>query len=221
MYSETIKKLAKDLREKGASITTLSKKFNIAKSTISLWVRDIELPLELRKYLTSNSIKGRVKGQQILKAKREIEQNIIEAEARKVLSSINTNNIDLAQFIAATIFWCEGSKRSLASVCFTNSDPALIKLFLNCLRNGFDTEESKFRGLLHLHEYHNEKRQKQFWSQITGFPKSQFSKSYLKPHTKIRKRDNYQGCISIRYYDSKVARKLDAIYHILAKSIGP
>jgi len=87
---------------------------------------------------------------------------------------------------------------------------------LKSLRLGFALDESRFRGLIHLHSYHDPKKQLAFWSDVTGIPKSQFQKPYLKPNTGVRKRKNYQGCLSLRYGEAKIARKLDAIYHMLA-----
>ena len=109
------------------------------------------------------------------------------------------------------IYWCEGNKSLRDSVFFTNSDPRLIANFLHLFRNSFDIDESKFRVCMHLHDYHNEEKQLNFWSDVTFIPKNQFFKSYKKLNTKKRIRDNYQGCIQVRYYDINIARKLQAV----------
>ena len=215
-YSTNIKTSAQKMRKNGVSIIQISKKLSIAKSTISAWTKSIELPLELRKYLTENSIQGREKGLQIMKAKRELEKSNMDKEAQILLKSINFKDEKLAKLIAALVFWCEGGKRTLSCLYFTNSDSKLIKLFLKCLRLGFKIDEKKFRCLMHLHNYHNEKTQLEYWSKATGIPKNQFTKTFLKKHTEIRKRKNYQGCLSVRYYNARVARTLDAIYHAIA-----
>lgn len=117
---------------------------------------------------------------------------------------------------AALLFWCEGSKRYLNDLRFTNSDPNLICMFLFALRKGFAVDEKRFRILPHLHEYHVEKAQQEFWSNITKIPLDQFTKTYWKPHTAARKRDGYQGCISLRYNDATIAKTLDILYHTFA-----
>ncbi len=220
-YPIETKKTAIRLRKQGESIIQIGRKLHVPKSTISLWVKDVELPDELIKYLIDSSVKGREKGLRIMKAKRELQKHTLDGEARKLVKNFNTTDKLFLQLCAAIIFWCEGTKRSLSTLNFTNSDPKLIKTFLYCLRNGFSTEEKRFRALLHLHEYHNEQKQLQFWSRITKIPLTQFYKSYHKSNTQNRVRENYQGCISVRYCNAKVARKLDAIYHAFAKSIGP
>lgn len=123
--------------------------------------------------------------------------------------------------MASLIYWCEGEKNNPTSVRLANSDPKLITTFLHCLRTRFKIKENRLHALLHLHDYHDEKKQKHFWSQITNIPLEQFNKSYNKPHTGNRKRKDYQGCISIRYGEAYVAKKLMAIYDALAATIGP
>lgn len=44
---------------------------------------------------------------------------------------------------------------------------------------------------------------------------------YCKSNSGPRKRQGYQGCISIRYNDSNVAKKLSSIYDAFAQQIGP
>jgi len=73
---------------------------------------------------------------------------------------------------------------------------------------------------MHLHSYHNENIQKDFWSNLTKIPKTQFNKTFLKPHTGKRIRDNYPGCVAIIYHDRALARLLKEIYRLFAKKIG-
>lgn len=85
------------------------------------------------------------------------------------------------------------------------------------MRFSFPIEEDKFRAMVHIHEYHNERLIKKFWSKITKIPLSQFSASYQKPHTKKRKRPGYKGSLRIRYYNAKISRELHAIYETFAE----
>lgn len=209
------------LRTRGLSILTISRQENIAKSTVSLWVRDVALAEPILRLLETNSIIGRTKGLRVLNAKRQLKKTEDENWARKSLERLNLKgNPDFWKLCAALLFWCEGTKRPLSVLCFTNSDPELIKSFLMSMRSGFPLEERKFSVVMHLHEYHDEYKQKVFWSKITGIPTSQFKKTYLKPNTGLRKRAGYQGCLSIRYGDAKIARKLYALYHAFSQNMG-
>jgi hypothetical protein len=101
-----------------------------------------------------------------------------------------------------------------------NADPEMIKYFLCAFRNSFNLKENKFRALIHLHKYHNAKKQLKFWSNITKIPANQFNKPYLKKNTGKNKKENYPGCISIRYYDKKVFKELVSVYKKLYKMRG-
>ena len=122
--------------------------------------------------------------------------------------------------VAALLFWCEGGKRRLSTLTFINSDPSMIKTFLRALRKGFSLDERKFSITLHLHEYHSMVKQTEFWSVTTGIPGARFTQPYMKPHTGKRKREGYQGCISLNYHDARLARTLSALYHSFAERMG-
>lgn len=112
------------------------------------------------------------------------------------------------------LFWAEGSKQ-INHIAFTNSDSSMIKTFLSLLRISYTLDESKFHVSVHLHEYHDPDTTLRFWSEATKIPLSQFIRPYLKPHTALRKHKDYKGCITVRYYDVKIARELTAIYNAL------
>ncbi len=144
---------------------------------------------------------------------RKIEQNV-----KQTLCEIKFD-VFFYKILASTMYWAEGGKEK-SFLAFVNSDPAMIKSYLKALRKGFKLDESKFRCLIHIHEYHNEEMIKNFWSNITDIPLSQFSKSYLKPHTSKRVHNDYKGCIRIRYYDSMIAAEIRMIYNMLPKRMG-
>lgn len=135
-----------------------------------------------------------------------------------MLSKITLSK-SLAKLYCSLIWWCEGNK-STVSLKFTNSDTTLISNFLYLLRYGFDIDESKLRALIHIHQYHDDLAQKKFWSEITKIPLSQFHKSYQKPNTSKRYRENYPGCLALVYYDASVAKELKAIYNTFSKYRG-
>lgn len=223
MYSEKIRKLARSLRAEGISLLQIAKKLKISKSTASLWVSDVVLPQWMRDRLVDNSVVGRDKAFQILRAKREFQKMTDYKDAGVALDSVlRYQDIHFWQFSTALLFWCEGSKRSLSYLKFTNSDPSMVKLFLHGLRLGFRIDEKRLRPLIHLHDYHEEKDELAFWSGVTGVPVSQFYRSYRKPNTGHRKREGYHGCICIGYPDATIAKKLSALYHVFAqKIVGP
>ena len=220
-YSLQIKKAAISLRRSGLSIDRIAERLGIAKTTAYLWTKSVKISDRAKKRLARNSVRGRADGLRKMALGREQLQTARKDDAERLVKKILSRaDKDYWQMLAAIFFWCEGGKRHLTSLQFANSDPQLISTFLTFLRLGFVLYEPKFRALVHLHGYHNEQQQIIYWSKITKIPINQFLKSYRKPNTAIRVRDGYPGCVSVRYNDAAVARKLDAIYHVLALNMG-
>jgi len=214
-----IKEKAFKLRAKGYSIKEIADKFHIAKSTASLWVRNIQLDEQAIKRLNGRRLLPYYKSAVRWQEKREEEKRKIKLAVEKIVKIMKWD-IKQAKIYCALLYWCEGAKGYNESIRFVNSDPSLIKTFLILFRKGFQIEESKFRVLMHLHSYHNENIQKDFWSNLTKIPKTQFNKTFLKPHTGKRIRDDYPGCVAIVYHDRALARLLKEIYRLFAKKIG-
>lgn len=212
------KEAAISLRILGKSIPAIAKELNVSKSSVSLWVNKVKLPKAITGRLAKNFSDGRQKGLEMIRVRKELELNQILQDASSHISHLmKRKDIILLQLSSALLFWCEGQKDLSGGIKFTNSDPKLVQVFLFCLRQGFTIKEEKFRALIHLHDYHDVEKQTKFWSDITGIPKNQFQAPYRKAHSGIRKRENYPGCISIRYYDVFLARRLFALYYAFGK----
>lgn len=203
------------LRKKGYSIKEVANKLNVAKGTASLWLRNVVLGKKALARLEKRRILGQYKTIFIKRKKRERETRERFNRARLSLRKIPKNK-EVAKLACALMFWCEGGKLTDTQVQFINSDPLLIQTFVELLRKGFKIDEKKFRILMHLHGYHSERKCKQLWSHITQIPKTQFTKSYLKPNNRTRIRRDYMGSIRISYYDASLVKDLKAIYKTFA-----
>lgn len=194
------------LRKKGYSIKEISRSLSVAKSSVSLWVRNVKLNETAKQRLLSRIKLGQYNSGEKKKALKDL-VNIRLKEA--ILSEYRNVKLSKAtqKLLCAFIYWCEGAKDD-GGIAFTNSDPYLTNFFLKLLIEAYGAEKKKFVARLHMHKYHNIKKQEKFWQDILGLKPSQFRKAYLKPNTSKRYRENYPGCISLRYYDSILARKL-------------
>lgn len=203
-----LKNKAIQLRRNGFSLREISERLKISKSTASLWLRDIELSKAAKERLCKLGVDGRRKGILTNKQKQDADNDIICTKIKKEFLGLVYRKIDY-RIACALLYWGEGTKyKANHTVSFINADPEMIRYFLNVFRNSFKIDEKKFRGLIHLHEYHNAEKQLMFWSEITKIPINQFNKSYLKKNTGKNKKENYPGCLSIRYSDSKIYREL-------------
>lgn len=206
------------MRKNGYSLSEISQRIKISKSTASLWLHNTTLDQKALSRLARRQIIGRKKTIMIkINNKNQLLEQL-RIDARNDIKLV-FNNSNVSKLICAILFWCEGNK-STNLVKFTNSDPEMIKYYLALLRNGFKIDESKLRALVHLHEYHDENKQIDFWSKLTEIPKNQFYKSYIKSHTSKRTRINYPGCICVTYYDALLAKKLWAYYKEAPQILG-
>jgi len=213
-----LKEKAKQLRRKGFSLTEISVKLSISKSTLSDWLKNIALNRKALERLKDRKIYGQYKSRTIKLEKGKIFRKEIDSKTKKIVDKLSLDQ-DHAKILCSLIYYCEGVKGTDRLVTFINSDPSLVSLFLTLFRKGFDTKNSKFRILMHLHNYHNEQSQKLFWSKITKISQNQFQKTYFKPNTGKRQRDNYPGCVSIRYYDAIIAKELLSLYRSSVEKI--
>lgn len=209
-HSISKKALALKLRKKGFSLMEISDKLHISKSTASVWLAKVELSSLAKKRLEKKQVIGQYKTLLIRKKLREFNKQKRERLAETILAKIQFDK-NLLKLLCALLWWCEGNKE-FTRIRFTSSDSTLINNFLKLFRKAFMVDESKFRALVHLHSYHIDDKQKEFWSKITKIPLSQFSKSYKKNNTAKRTKENYQGCITITYYDATIAKELESIY---------
>lgn len=213
-----IQKKAIELRKQGFSLRVIAESLHIAKSTASVWLKDVFLDKKAQEKIKGFKSDGLQKAIQISKEKRQGKLSLIEADVLRFVDRIPQSK-EIDKLACALLYWCEGEK-SKSSVSFVNSDPQMIATFLVLFRSSFQVDEKKFRISLHLHEYHEDLQEIEFWSRITAIPKEQFYKVYRKPNTGKSKKENYRGCVAIRYYDVKVIMELQKIWEHYSHKIN-
>lgn len=218
-YSIEVREKAIYLRKKGYSLKEISEMLVIAKSTSSLWLSYIKLNLKAQTRLKKRRILGQYKAMETAKIKRVKLKESFNKIAKNSLKKLG-HNIELYKLLCSFLFWTEGGRSTDSYVYFINSDPKMVSTFLKLLRSAFNIEEKKVRAMLQIHEYHEPSKLLKFWSRLTKIPLSRFSKSYIKPHTGKRLRQNYMGSIRIRYYDYRIALELRSFYNTFVETIG-
>ncbi len=206
-YPKEIKSDVLKLREAGFSINEISNRTTVPKATLSLWLRSFSLSKGALVRLDNMRKLSRLR---VAQSRKNKTNNLIKKyldDATKNLEDLRMDKT-VTKLLCAMIYYCEGIKNTRSCMMFSNSDPKLVASFLKLLRSAFDIKEGKFRVCIHLHGYHNQDKQLDFWSKITSIPRKQFIKPFLKKNTGKRKRENYQGCASIRYYDTNLSRQL-------------
>lgn len=136
----------------------------------------------------------------------EINRDRFEKKKPSFETRKGLNAIERELKVAGTmLYWGEGYKSERASfVDFANSDPSMVKVFVNFLRKIYKLNESKFRVLLYCYADQNVPNLIRFWSELTGIPKKQFTKPYVRKDFRGDKRKMPYGLVHIRYIDKKL-----------------
>ena len=207
------------LRKKGYSLAEIVKDVNVAKSSVSIWVRNVEMSNEARSRFLRKITLGQLMAAEAKRARTKSSIDNYRSNALREIARIKFSK-PISRLLCAVVYMCEGRKDYFNGVTFTNSDPKLVSLFLKLFREGYDLDERRFRVCVHLHGYHNPEKQIAFWSKVTKIPRGQFIRPYLKPNTGKRIRTNYQGCASVRYQSNDMVRRLLTVSEAFFQSQG-
>jgi len=187
-----LKNKARELRRKGISVKKIAEYLKVSKSSASIWTRDIILTVEqlekLRNAMLHGSELGRIKGAFIQKERRLKFIKESRNEGIAELSSINERELLIA---GLALYWGEGSKKS-QEVEFCNSDPKMIQFLLLWLKECFKIMPNEIKCCVGINQMHRkrEKIVKDYWSEVSGIPISQFRKTSLK---KVKNRKVYEN----------------------------
>jgi transposase len=193
---------ARELRGQGLDYEEIAAALGVAKSSVSLWVRDLPTPVKLSyAECKKRSAEGARRYWATERPVREARRAAVREGAAAEIGELTNREILIAGAIA---YWCEGTKskphRPSDRVVFINSDPALIQFFLRFLdATGTPRTDLAFR--VYIHESANVEAAQRFWLEVTGASPGQFLTSTLKRHNPktVRKNvgENYHGCLRI------------------------
>jgi hypothetical protein len=136
---------------------------------------------------------------------------------------VNKSNLLTAGLIA---YLCEGTKLRKDPrynntyhyvIEFTNSDPNLIKLFLNFLRQEIGINENKLKCQLSIYDNQKMNEIEIFWSDLLKISLSNFNKTYIFKPKNIKNKMLLRGTCKLRYHDKKSFLKLN---ELIIENIG-
>ncbi len=196
------KEKAIKLRRKGLSYREILEEISVSKSTLSLWLRSVGLSKKQKQRLTEKKLAAAKRGWEACRQKRILITKQIKNKARGEIGKINKKELWL---IGVALYWAEGDKERNGSclVGLGNSDPYLIQVFLKWLREICEISDDDifFRIFLHDNNKRRLKEVKKYWSQITGFPITEFDRiTWKKNKIKTKRKNigkNYYGLLKV------------------------
>jgi len=212
------------LRKKGFTYGEIKKYLGIPipKSTLSLWFKRITLSnIACNRLNNARSLKQKESHMRALEANKKKRINYLEEieKRTKHLEKYLDNN-DIAKIVLAMLYLGEGAKGPRRSFMLGNSNPKVVKLYLNLLRKCYIIDEKKFRCTLQCRADQNIPKLENFWHKVTGIPKTQFYKARIDPRTigKKSKKPEYKGVCRIDYFSADMYNEVEKIIELICKT---
>ena len=151
---------ARELRAQSWTLQEIADELGVVKGSVSVWVRDVEFtprprnrghaghqphPLHVRSSPRSSSAESRPK------------------------PSTATLSVEQLDAFALGLYAGEGAKTP-GAVSMANTNPLLLRLFIDWLRRNFDIEEDRLRARLYLHQGLDLEEATAYWSAATSIP---------------------------------------------------
>lgn len=203
------RELAIKLRRQGLSYSQILEHVPVAKSTLSLWLRSVNLSVPQQHILTKKKIAALKRGGESRRKQRLSRTAEVIKKARGQVGALSKREKWL---VGTALYWAEGSKQRDASisggVIFSNSDPVMLKFFKEWLLEivGIETTHLKFELYLHESQKHRLAEVRRYWAKKLTISLASLGTIYFKQNVIQRTRKNpengYYGQVRIRVRSS-------------------
>lgn len=200
-YLEKYKQnIAIDMRKRGFSYSEIENRLHIPKSTLSYWLKGIKLtPEQIQKFSDRRTEAAKQNAlKKISKTRKMIEE--IRNSSAKDVKEISKKELWL---MGVVLYWKNGNKSDLKKgVHFSSSDPAMIKLFLEWLKEVGGIQDKEIRFDIFVKGNKAVSKVVEHWSRVTKFPRDYFSKVYCQKQS--TKRGSNYGFLRVRVAQSSM-----------------
>jgi hypothetical protein len=202
------RRLARKMRAEGCSVKEIAATLGVARSSASIWVRDVPLGPEERARLVYRSRLGPIIAAERKAARARDVRAEYQAEGRR-----RAQERDSSYAAGCMLFWAEGSKVR-NSVQLTNSDPEVIVFFARFLRAHFGVESDRLGVTCNLFADHADRQREieDYWLSRLSLPRSCLRKSAVNVYSKYsqKKRTNKlpYGTCSLRVHSTRIVQTI-------------
>lgn len=211
---------ARELRAAAWTLNEIAAELGVSKSSVSLWVSDVRFDEAARdaRAGANRNFGARHRRPNALVVRKQEEIARLLAEGRERIGQLSGRDL----LIAGTALYAGEGGKTVGTVTFANSDPAMVAVFCRWLRHWFDVDESRLRVYLYLHQGLDLDRAVSYWSELTGIPVSQFGKPYrAEPDPSIRRVKHPLGCVRVSYACGRTHRAVMGLVKALLSSSFP
>jgi len=199
---------ARELRAAGASVREIERELKVARSTASRWVADIQLTPDVRRALAARVSEGRLA---VAERKRDAARALrrqYQAEGRMLVHTRGPSYV-----AGCMLYWAEGDK-SRWVVGISNSDPALLRVFADFLREHFSVPDAAMRLDCNLFADHLDRQREieRFWLEAIGLSPDSLRRSAVNRYSKYsqKKRTNKLpwGTCRLRVHSTRIVQTI-------------
>ena len=166
----------------------IARTVGVSSATASRWIRDIELTDEQRRVLSAHD-----RGDRVAAGQRHSERARRRRAAWQAEGAQRARQRRPLHLAGCMLFWAEGS-RSRNSVYFTNSDPAMVRFFLDFLVGEIGVERDAVRIDVNLFADHVAEQEgiERHWLETLDLPRACLRASTINVYSRhsARKRLN-------------------------------
>lgn len=141
------------MRKRGQTYSEILSVVPVAKSTLSLWLRDCGLAEPQKQRITRARREASLRGAAAKKRQREVKQAYIIETASKEMTRLNKREFFL---FGLALYWGEGSKEKSYRVSepmkLSNMDPRLLRIYVQWLHEFLHVTPEDYYFELYLHE---------------------------------------------------------------------
>lgn len=197
---------ARRMRQEGQSVREIAKLLEVSTSSVSNWVRDIELTDDQIEALKQNQ---RRYGSQNAGAKTNQHRALEQRRAFQDAGRARAREGSRLHLIGCMLYWAEGAKARNA-VIFTNSDAEMNQLFFRFLIEELEVKDEDVRLLIHCHssELAEISRIENYWINLLSLPVSCLNKTQIKKGSNTRRNILENGVCSIRVFKTALAQHI-------------
>jgi transcriptional regulator with XRE-family HTH domain len=171
-------------RDEGLSVKAIAQSVGVSPSSVSRWVKDVQLSAEQQAILLARAYNGAAKGSSINSALRREARLLAQEDGRALARQGEPLHV-----AGCMLYWAEGSK-SRNQIQFTNSDPDMTRFFVTFLRTYFNLRDEDIRITCNLFADHVAKQREieQFWLTTLALPSESLCKSVVNVYSKYSKK---------------------------------
>jgi hypothetical protein len=199
---------ARRLRAEGKSVPEIQKLLGVSKSSVSVWVRGIELQTEQKEALKNRQRKfGDANAGAKANKERFAELRLTHQEDGRAIAR-QMRPLHLA---GCMLYWAEGAKAK-DRINFVNSDANMILFFMRFLREELYVTNEMIS--LHLHCHTNDpneiKRIEHYWTNLLQLPSECLTKTQIHQPKEVRRGNKvlHNGICGIRVNSTELTQQV-------------